>query len=119
MTRPERPRDSPVAVLQIYEVPEVMQMLKMSRTVFFEQLRAGRLRSVRQGRARLIPASAVAEYIALLEPRKPRGTRHDRSPQGARTCQRRRLDLPVQERLRGLSGRAHSGGWAEPAAVRT
>jgi len=38
-----------------------------TRTVIFEQLRNGRLRSVRQGRARLIPASAIAEYIALLE----------------------------------------------------
>jgi excisionase family DNA binding protein len=67
MTALDRPSDPPVAVLQLYKVPEVMQMLKMSRTVIFEQLRDGRLRSVRQGRARLIPASAVAEYIALLE----------------------------------------------------
>ena len=39
----------------------------MSRTVVYEQLRSGRLRSVRQGRARLIPASAIAKYVALLE----------------------------------------------------
>jgi excisionase family DNA binding protein len=30
-------------------------------------LRSGRLRSVKQGRTRLIPASALREYIALLE----------------------------------------------------
>jgi hypothetical protein len=55
------------AGLQLFKVPEVMRMLKMSRTVIFEQLRDGSLRSVRQGRARLIPAGAIAEYIALLE----------------------------------------------------
>jgi excisionase family DNA binding protein len=59
--------ETSVAELQLYKVPEVMRMLKMSRTVIFDQLRNGRLRSVRQGRARLIPASAIAEYIALLE----------------------------------------------------
>jgi excisionase family DNA binding protein len=44
-----------------------MRMLKMSRTVIYEQLRSGRLRSVHQGRTRLIPASAISDYIALLE----------------------------------------------------
>lgn len=62
-----RPTETPVTELQLYKVPEVMRMLKMSRTVIFDQLRNGRLRSVRQGRARLVPASAIAEYIALLE----------------------------------------------------
>lgn len=51
----------------LYRIPEVMAMLSMSRSVLFEQLRNGRLRSVRQGRARYIPASAVADYIKLLE----------------------------------------------------
>jgi excisionase family DNA binding protein len=43
-----------------------MQLLSLSRTVIYEQIRAGRLRSVRQGRARLIPADAIADYVALL-----------------------------------------------------
>jgi excisionase family DNA binding protein len=51
----------------LYRIPQVMRMLNMSRSIIFEQLRSGRLRSVRQGRARLIPASAIAEYITLLE----------------------------------------------------
>jgi len=42
-------------------------MLNLSRTVIFELLRTGRLRSVKQGRTRLIPASAIRDYIALLE----------------------------------------------------
>ena len=67
MPTPDRATESQVAELQLYKISEVMQILKMSRTVIFEQLRDRRLRSVRQGRARLIPASAIAEYIALLE----------------------------------------------------
>jgi len=55
------------ADLQLYRIPDAMRMLSMSRSVIYEQLRSGRLRSVRQGRARLIPATAIAEYIALLE----------------------------------------------------
>jgi excisionase family DNA binding protein len=52
---------------QLYRVADVMRMLSMSRSVIYEQLRSGRLRSVRQGRSRRIPAAAVAEYVALLE----------------------------------------------------
>ncbi|MER5628667.1 helix-turn-helix domain-containing protein [Streptosporangium sp. NPDC002544] len=39
----------------------------MSRSVLYELMRSGRLRSVKEGRTRLIPASAIREYIALLE----------------------------------------------------
>lgn len=52
---------------QLYRVPEAMRVLSLSRTVIYELIRSGRLRSVTQGRARLIPASAIAEYVALLE----------------------------------------------------
>jgi Helix-turn-helix domain len=53
--------------LRLYRIADVMRLLCLSRTVIFEQLRTGRLRSVRQGRARLITASAIRDYIALLE----------------------------------------------------
>jgi excisionase family DNA binding protein len=53
--------------VQLYDVPEVMRMLRLSRSAVYEELRAGRLRSVRRGRSRRIPAAAVAEYVALLE----------------------------------------------------
>lgn len=52
---------------QLYRVADAMNVLSMSRSVIYEQIRSGRLRSVTQGRARLIPASAIADYIALLE----------------------------------------------------
>ena len=52
---------------QLYRITDAMVVLSMSRSVIYEQIRSGRLRSVTQGRSRLIPASAVADYIALLE----------------------------------------------------
>lgn len=50
----------------LYKVSEAMVLLSMSRTVIYEQIRAGRLRTVTQGRARLVPKGAIAEYVALL-----------------------------------------------------
>ena len=44
-----------------------MRMLRLSRTVVYELIRSGRLRSVKQGRARRVPAAAIRDYIALLE----------------------------------------------------
>jgi excisionase family DNA binding protein len=52
---------------QLYRVADAMVVLSLSRSVIYEQIRSGRLRSVTQGRSRLIPASAIAEYVALLE----------------------------------------------------
>lgn len=51
----------------LYRVSDVTARLRLSRTVVYELLRSGRLRSVKQGRTRLIPESAIREYIALLE----------------------------------------------------
>jgi excisionase family DNA binding protein len=53
--------------LRLYRVKDAMRLLGLSRTVIYEQLRAGRLRSVQQGRARLITAEAIRNYITLLE----------------------------------------------------
>jgi len=51
----------------LYRVEDAMQVLKLSRTVIYEQIRAGRLRTVHQGRACRIPESALRDYVALLE----------------------------------------------------
>jgi excisionase family DNA binding protein len=51
----------------LYRIPEAMALLGMSRTVIYEQIRSGRLRSVKQGRTRLIPQSAITDYVTLLE----------------------------------------------------
>ena len=52
---------------KLYRVSEAMRLLSLSRSVIYKQLRSGRLRSVREGSTRLIPADAIAEYVALLE----------------------------------------------------
>jgi excisionase family DNA binding protein len=51
----------------LYRVSDATKILNLSRTVVYDLIRAGRLRSVKEGRSRLIPASAVREYLALLE----------------------------------------------------
>ncbi|GAT68243.1 excisionase [Planomonospora sphaerica] len=52
---------------RLYRIGDAMHLLSMSRSVIYEQIRSGRLRSVTQGRTRLIPASAISDYIDLLE----------------------------------------------------
>ncbi|MFB7977178.1 helix-turn-helix domain-containing protein [Streptomyces vinaceus] len=51
----------------LYRVAEATTVLRLSRTVIYELIRAGRLRTVTEGRTRLVPASAIADYVALLE----------------------------------------------------
>jgi excisionase family DNA binding protein len=68
MTVPAPAQPGPASVPQVmYRIPQVMKMLGLSRSVIFEQLRTGRLRSVRQGRTRLVPADAVDDYVDLLK----------------------------------------------------
>ncbi|MEU9127883.1 helix-turn-helix domain-containing protein [Kitasatospora sp. NPDC048540] len=57
----------------LYRVADAMNALSMSRTVIYDLIRTGRLRTVKEGRSRLIPASAIADYVALLE-REARGS---------------------------------------------
>ncbi|GAA3472883.1 helix-turn-helix domain-containing protein [Nonomuraea roseola] len=52
---------------QLYRITDAMQILRLSRSLIYDQIRTGRLRSVKQGRARLITANGIREYIALLE----------------------------------------------------
>lgn len=51
----------------LYKVSDVVQILNLSRSVIYDLMRVGRLRSVHQGRSRLIPESAIREYVELLE----------------------------------------------------
>jgi excisionase family DNA binding protein len=51
----------------LYRVPEAVALLSMSRSAIYELIRSNRLRSVKQGRCRLIPSEAIAEYVQLLE----------------------------------------------------
>jgi hypothetical protein len=44
-----------------------MAMLRMSRHVVYEQIRRGRLRIVKEGRATFVTAAALRAYVELLE----------------------------------------------------
>ena len=69
---------NPTKVLQeLFKVAEAMEILSLSRTVIYEQMRSGRLRYVKQGRATLFTRAAIREYIALLE--QEAGSRYDQT----------------------------------------
>ncbi len=59
--------DSEQPTRLLYRVDDAARVLSLSRSVMFELLRSGRLRSVHEGRSRLIPAEALREYVAKLE----------------------------------------------------
>jgi len=67
------PRFDPTAVTRrapeqvLYKIPEVMAILRMSRHVVYEQIRRGRLRTVKEGRATFVTAAAIRAYVELLE----------------------------------------------------
>lgn len=60
-------RSVPTLDKPLYRISEAVELLPYSRSKLYELIRAGRLRTVKEGTARLIPASAIAEYVALLE----------------------------------------------------
>ncbi|QWF80464.1 helix-turn-helix domain-containing protein [Amycolatopsis sp. CA-230715] len=51
----------------LYRVPEAMRLLALSRSVIYELMRAGRLKFVKEGRATRIPATAIKNYLELLD----------------------------------------------------
>lgn len=51
----------------LYRVNEAIEMLSLSRSTVYELIRSGRLRTVKEGGTRLVPASAIQAYVALLE----------------------------------------------------
>ena len=57
----------------LYRIPEAMRLLSLSRSVVYELIRSGRLRAVKEGRTRLIPQSAIIEYVTLLETESRKG----------------------------------------------
>lgn len=71
-----RPGCTPVPEQHLYRIPETMQLLSMSRSVIYEQIRSGLLRTVSQGRARLVPKVAIVAYVNLLI-RESEGTAYD------------------------------------------
>ncbi|MEE1929830.1 helix-turn-helix domain-containing protein [Streptomyces sp. TRM 70351] len=49
---------------EVLTVPEVMTALRLSRFKVYDLIRSKQLRSITIGRARRIPAAALAEFIS-------------------------------------------------------
>jgi len=52
----------------LYDIEEVATMVGLGRTRLYEEIRSGRLRSVKVGRRRLVPLAAVERWVDQLDP---------------------------------------------------
>lgn len=50
----------------LYGVDEAAEALRLSRSVIYELIRSGQLRTVKQGSRRLVPVAALGEYVESL-----------------------------------------------------
>ena len=71
-TEPARTRkdDALVTTPLMYRIADLAGdngLLRLSRREIHKQIQQGRLKAVKQGRATLITADAVADYVKLLE----------------------------------------------------
>lgn len=71
----------PVPPERLLSIPEAAASLGLSRTATYGELQAGRLRSLKVGRRRLIPAHAIGEFIAAKSNGRAATTLPDRSNQ--------------------------------------
>lgn len=56
--------ERPAAPDRLLSIPETAATLSLSRSVVYGEIGAGRLRTVKVGRRRLVPAASITEYIA-------------------------------------------------------
>lgn len=59
MKETERPRVPAV----LYRVDEAADAMRLSRSMIYELIRSGQLRTVKLGRRRLVPVDALNEYL--------------------------------------------------------
>ena len=59
--------DAPSGPRLLLRVDEAGRQLNLGRTVMYELIRSGRLRSVKIGKLRLIPTSALVEFVETLD----------------------------------------------------
>lgn len=62
-TAPVYSESTPTVTVLLYRVEEAAEALCISRTQVFDLIRLNKLTSVKIGRARRIPVSAVSEYV--------------------------------------------------------
>jgi excisionase family DNA binding protein len=60
------PRVEPDGPTALLSVAEAARRLGISRTTLYGEIAAGRFRSVKLGRRRIIPADAIADYVERL-----------------------------------------------------
>ncbi|WP_067825898.1 helix-turn-helix domain-containing protein [Actinomadura kijaniata] len=58
---------APALTKLLYDLNEAGELLSIGRTALYEEITSGRLRSVKRGKSRLIPADALLDYVALLQ----------------------------------------------------
>lgn len=58
--------NAPAETRLLLRIDEAGHRLNLGRTVMYELIRSGRLRSVKIGKLRLIPSSAVIEFVDQL-----------------------------------------------------
>lgn len=51
----------------LHKIPEAARLLRMSRSALYEQIAAGRIETVKQGRSVFITPAALHAYVLLLE----------------------------------------------------
>jgi excisionase family DNA binding protein len=51
----------------LYRVDEAAAALRLSRSVLYELIRSGQLRTVKAARRRLVPVAALTEYVDSLD----------------------------------------------------
>ena len=59
--------------VQLLSIDECCQVVGLSRTRLYEEIGSGRLRSIKVGRRRLIPASAIQLWVAAQLEDQPGG----------------------------------------------
>ncbi|MFJ4201612.1 helix-turn-helix domain-containing protein [Streptomyces sviceus] len=51
----------------LYRPEEAAKVLRIGRSMVYEEIRLGRLQTVRIGRRRLVPPEYIEQYVALLK----------------------------------------------------
>jgi excisionase family DNA binding protein len=60
--------DGPRTPDRLLSIDETAALIGQGRTSIYREIQAGRLRSAKAGRRRLVPESAVTDYIAAMSP---------------------------------------------------
>jgi excisionase family DNA binding protein len=66
ITAPAYTETTPTVTVLLYRVEEAAEALSISRTQVYDLIRLNKLTSVKIGRVRRVPVSAVNDYVAAV-----------------------------------------------------